>query len=137
MTAASTPTQLGRCDRFEFECRQPKKCIPNWRRCDGHQDCQDGQDEANCREWSAGPSAPGEAPGEQDSSCLCFGSHINKFWPYASILEIGKLSFKEGHIVRSRLEHLLSIFFVQNCDLLIITMWKVLVRRNTPKQHRN
>lgn len=50
-TAASTPTQLGQCDRFEFECRQPKKCIPNWKRCDGHQDCQDGQDEANCREY--------------------------------------------------------------------------------------
>lgn len=50
-TAASTPTQRGRCDRFEFECHQPKKCIPNWKRCDGHQDCQDGQDEANCREY--------------------------------------------------------------------------------------
>ncbi|OWK17993.1 SORL1, partial [Cervus elaphus hippelaphus] len=90
VTAASTPTQLGRCDRFEFECRQPKKCIPNWRRCDGHRDCQDGQDEANCRECSAGPPAPGEAPGEQDHSCFCFVSRINKFWPYTSSLEIGE-----------------------------------------------
>uniref|UniRef100_A0A5F9DAM4 Sortilin-related receptor n=1 Tax=Oryctolagus cuniculus TaxID=9986 RepID=A0A5F9DAM4_RABIT len=48
VTATSSPSQPGRCDRFEFECHQPKKCIPNWRRCDGHQDCQDGQDEANC-----------------------------------------------------------------------------------------
>ncbi|KAK2099653.1 hypothetical protein P7K49_021001 [Saguinus oedipus] len=51
VTAASTPTQFGRCDRFEFECHQPKKCIPNWKRCDGHRDCQDGRDEANCPDW--------------------------------------------------------------------------------------
>ncbi len=34
----------------EFLCRNAYKCIPNWMRCDGQNDCGDGTDEpASCR----------------------------------------------------------------------------------------
>ncbi|KYO39024.1 sortilin-related receptor isoform B [Alligator mississippiensis] len=45
---ATSSTFLGRCSRFEFECQQLRKCIPNWKRCNGVGDCQDGTDEMNC-----------------------------------------------------------------------------------------
>uniref|UniRef100_A0A8C5JAQ0 Sortilin-related receptor n=1 Tax=Junco hyemalis TaxID=40217 RepID=A0A8C5JAQ0_JUNHY len=32
---ATSPALPGRCGRFEFECQQLHKCIPNWKRCDG------------------------------------------------------------------------------------------------------
>ncbi|XP_070808754.1 LOW QUALITY PROTEIN: sortilin-related receptor [Pituophis catenifer annectens] len=47
--ASSTSASVhGRCSRFEFECQQTKKCVPNWKRCDGLKDCQDSTDELNC-----------------------------------------------------------------------------------------
>uniref|UniRef100_A0ACB8EXP6 Sortilin- receptor n=1 Tax=Sphaerodactylus townsendi TaxID=933632 RepID=A0ACB8EXP6_9SAUR len=47
--ASSTSSSLaGRCSRFEFECQEMKKCVPNWKRCDNLKDCQDGTDELNC-----------------------------------------------------------------------------------------
>uniref|UniRef100_A0A8C5JCH0 Sortilin-related receptor n=1 Tax=Junco hyemalis TaxID=40217 RepID=A0A8C5JCH0_JUNHY len=45
---ATSPALPGRCGRFEFECQQLHKCIPNWKRCDGVRDCQDGTDERSC-----------------------------------------------------------------------------------------
>ncbi|KAH0623299.1 hypothetical protein JD844_031470 [Phrynosoma platyrhinos] len=47
---STSASSSGRCSRFEFECQPVKKCIPNWKRCDGLKDCQDGMDELNCRE---------------------------------------------------------------------------------------
>lgn len=46
--ALTSASILGRCSRFEFECQQTKKCVPNWKRCDGLRDCQDSTDELNC-----------------------------------------------------------------------------------------
>lgn len=51
---ATSPALPGRCSRFEFECQQLHKCIPNWKRCDGVRDCQDSTDERNCRECGQG-----------------------------------------------------------------------------------
>lgn len=51
--SSSPPAPRGRCSRAEFECQQLHKCIPNWKRCDGRRDCQDGTDERNCRECGA------------------------------------------------------------------------------------
>uniref|UniRef100_A0A8C9JTB2 Sortilin related receptor 1 n=1 Tax=Panthera tigris altaica TaxID=74533 RepID=A0A8C9JTB2_PANTA len=79
VTAASTPTQRGRCDRFEFECRQPKKCIPNWKRCDGHQDCQDGQDEANCPTHSTLTCMSMEFKCEDGEACIVLSERCDGF----------------------------------------------------------
>ncbi|XP_004389058.1 sortilin-related receptor isoform X1 [Trichechus manatus latirostris] len=79
VTATSTTTQLGRCDRFEFECRQPKKCIPNWKRCDGHQDCQDGQDEANCPTHSTLACTGREFRCEDGETCIVLSERCDGF----------------------------------------------------------
>nr|XP_060463732.1 sortilin-related receptor [Panthera onca] len=79
VTAASTPTQRGRCDRFEFECRQPKKCIPNWKRCDGHQDCQDSQDEANCPTHSTLTCMSMEFKCEDGEACIVLSERCDGF----------------------------------------------------------
>lgn len=57
VTLAPGPTQAppplpapGRCSRGQFLCRRPPHCIPDWQRCDGQLHCQDGSDEAHCRE---------------------------------------------------------------------------------------
>ncbi|XP_036268500.1 sortilin-related receptor isoform X1 [Pipistrellus kuhlii] len=70
VTAASVPTKVGQCDRFEFECHQPRKCIPNWKRCDGRRDCPGGQDEAGCPTRGALACASGEFPCTDGEACL-------------------------------------------------------------------
>ncbi|KAM5310926.1 sortilin-related receptor isoform 1-T6 [Glossophaga mutica] len=79
VTAASTPTPLGRCDRFEFECHQPKKCIPNWKRCDGYQDCRDGQDEASCPTHSTLTCLSGEFKCEDGEACTLLSERCDGF----------------------------------------------------------
>lgn len=44
------PHPPDRCSRGHFLCRRPPVCIPDWQRCDGRLHCQDGSDEAQCRE---------------------------------------------------------------------------------------
>ena len=124
VTAASTPTPLGRCDRFEFECHQPKKCIPNWKRCDGHRDCRDGQDEASCREswrvvpredlWEHGVPLP----------VLHWSEWFCNFG-IMSILEIGILSFKE-YVISNTLVYLFRVFFVTSWYLFLMLCCKFL-----------
>uniref|UniRef100_A0A452SQB1 Sortilin-related receptor n=1 Tax=Ursus americanus TaxID=9643 RepID=A0A452SQB1_URSAM len=79
VTTASIPTHHGRCDRFEFECHQPKKCIPNWKRCDGHQDCQDGQDEANCPTHSTLTCMSREFKCEDGEACIVLSERCDGF----------------------------------------------------------
>lgn len=79
VTAASTPTHTGRCDRFEFECHQPKKCIPNWRRCDGRRDCRDGQDEANCPTHSTLTCLSSEFRCEDGEACILLSERCDGF----------------------------------------------------------
>ncbi|XP_050777878.1 sortilin-related receptor isoform X2 [Gopherus flavomarginatus] len=68
VTATST-TSLGRCSRFEFECQQLRKCIPNWKRCDGLRDCQDGTDEMNCPTHST-LSCPNGYKCKDEEACI-------------------------------------------------------------------
>nr|XP_008162766.1 sortilin-related receptor isoform X1 [Chrysemys picta bellii] len=66
---ATSATSLGRCSRFEFECQQLRKCIPNWKRCDGLRDCQDGTDEMNCPTHST-LSCPNGYKCEDGEACI-------------------------------------------------------------------
>uniref|UniRef100_A0A8C4YG54 Sortilin-related receptor n=1 Tax=Gopherus evgoodei TaxID=1825980 RepID=A0A8C4YG54_9SAUR len=68
VTATST-ISLGRCSRFEFECQQLRKCIPNWKRCDGLRDCQDGTDEMNCPTHST-LSCPNGYKCKDEEACI-------------------------------------------------------------------
>uniref|UniRef100_A0A8C2T8I6 Fibronectin type-III domain-containing protein n=1 Tax=Coturnix japonica TaxID=93934 RepID=A0A8C2T8I6_COTJA len=66
---ASPPAPRGRCSRAEFECQQLHKCIPNWKRCDGRRDCQDGTDERSCPTHSS-LSCPQGYRCEDGEACL-------------------------------------------------------------------
>ncbi|XP_032658219.1 sortilin-related receptor isoform X2 [Chelonoidis abingdonii] len=68
VTVTST-TSLSRCSRFEFECQQLRKCIPNWKRCDGLRDCQDGTDEMNCPTHSS-LSCPNGYKCKDEEACI-------------------------------------------------------------------
>lgn len=48
-------------DHHYLFCKQPLKLVPLKRVCDGHLDCLQGEDEANCPQWvPEGPPAGGE-----------------------------------------------------------------------------
>ncbi|KAF0030311.1 hypothetical protein F2P81_017042 [Scophthalmus maximus] len=54
VTVTSVPTLAppdsapGRCNRGQFLCRRPPRCIPDWQRCDGQIHCEDRSDEDHC-----------------------------------------------------------------------------------------
>ncbi|XP_069750812.1 sortilin-related receptor isoform X2 [Narcine bancroftii] len=48
IVSTTTSRPAGRCSNAEFSCSLSHNCIPNWKRCDGHQDCRDGSDEFKC-----------------------------------------------------------------------------------------
>ncbi|XP_042329909.1 sortilin-related receptor-like [Sceloporus undulatus] len=74
-TSASSP---GRCSRFEFECQPMKKCIPNWKRCDGLKDCPDGMDELNCPTHST-LSCPNGFKCEDGETCIMMSERCDGF----------------------------------------------------------
>lgn len=39
-----------KCDDTEFPCETNYRCIPQWARCDGTNDCIDNSDEKGCGE---------------------------------------------------------------------------------------
>nr|KAF6404156.1 sortilin related receptor 1 [Molossus molossus] len=78
-TTTSTPAQHGRCGRFEFECHQPKTCVPNWKRCDGHRDCADGEDEAACPTRGTLTCASQEFPCEDGEACILLSERCDGF----------------------------------------------------------
>ncbi|KAM9036200.1 sortilin-related receptor [Sarcophilus harrisii] len=79
VSSTSTAAQLGRCSRFEFECQQPKKCIPNWKRCDGHKDCRDGMDESNCPTRSTLTCVSGRYMCEDGEACIVLTERCDGF----------------------------------------------------------
>lgn len=40
-----------KCDETEFSCKTNYRCIPQWARCDGANDCIDNSDEEGCGGW--------------------------------------------------------------------------------------
>ncbi|XP_038610031.1 sortilin-related receptor isoform X2 [Tachyglossus aculeatus] len=78
-TPSSLAPWLGHCSRFEFECQQPRKCIPNWKRCDGQPDCQDGTDETNCRTPSSQTCVSGKFKCEDGEICLVLSERCDGF----------------------------------------------------------
>uniref|UniRef100_A0A8D2LH51 Sortilin related receptor 1 n=1 Tax=Varanus komodoensis TaxID=61221 RepID=A0A8D2LH51_VARKO len=77
--ATSPSTSLpGHCSRFEFECQQVKKCVPNWKRCDGLKDCQDGTDERNCPTRST-LSCPSGFKCEDGEVCIMLAERCDGF----------------------------------------------------------
>ena len=48
------------CSRGDFKCDADERCIAEYRRCDGHVDCSDGQDETGCRTECGEPGHEGE-----------------------------------------------------------------------------
>jgi hypothetical protein len=37
------------CGQGDIKCDSDNRCLPESKRCDGHVDCLDGQDETGCR----------------------------------------------------------------------------------------
>ncbi|XP_065553451.1 sortilin-related receptor isoform X3 [Lathamus discolor] len=75
---ATSPALQGRCSRFELECQQLHKCIPNWKRCDGVRDCQDGTDERNCPTQST-LSCPNGYKCEDGETCIMLTERCDGF----------------------------------------------------------
>lgn len=40
-----------KCDETEFSCKTNYRCIPQWARCDGTNDCIDDSDEQGCGQY--------------------------------------------------------------------------------------
>lgn len=61
---------LGGCNGKEFQCHPDGNCIPEFWRCDGEKDCEDGSDEKYCN----GTIRPCDE--KTKFSCKTTGTHI-------------------------------------------------------------
>ena len=71
------------CSSTEFECSNPRKCIPSFYRCNGYSDCGDNSDENECDAPISSPTpsatptstpapTPSSTPSPTPSSTECF-----------------------------------------------------------------
>ncbi|KAM8927924.1 sortilin-related receptor [Pelodytes ibericus] len=80
LSNVTTPTAKpqGRCRNAEFECKKWKSCIPNWKRCDGIRDCQDGTDELHCPTHGPTPCINGSLC-EDGEACIALSDNCDGF----------------------------------------------------------
>ncbi|XP_063292297.1 sortilin-related receptor isoform X2 [Pelobates fuscus] len=73
-----TPSSHGRCQTAEFECKKWTYCIPDWKRCDGIRDCQDGTDELHCPTRASTPCVNGSLC-EDGEACIALSDTCDGF----------------------------------------------------------
>lgn len=55
------PADIHVCLPSQFKCSHPSRCIPGIFRCNGQDNCGEGEDEKDCREWRPALVLPGLA----------------------------------------------------------------------------